>query len=309
VGGGINNTASGQFATVGGGNTNVASGPYATVSGGYNNTAGGNYATVSGGYSNTASVNYATASGGSGNTASGDYATASGGSGNTASGNLSFAAGNGAIANSLGAFVWSDANTPNYDPLSYPDPGGVSDSFNVRATGGVYFVTAINGTTGRPTAGVWLSGSGWNTYSDPSFKQNFKAVDSQAILARLAGVPITSWNYKSQDSSIVHIGPTAPAFNAAFGVGESDKTGALKYINSLDADGVALASIQALYQRSQEQAVQIQALQDLLAKVEKPVSSSPVDSPSLPWIAISGFLALLVVLQAIMFFTLRWKSR
>jgi hypothetical protein len=41
VGGGGNNTASGNYATVGGGIVNTASGDYATVGGGYNNTASG----------------------------------------------------------------------------------------------------------------------------------------------------------------------------------------------------------------------------------------------------------------------------
>jgi hypothetical protein len=317
IGGGLDNTAGDNAGTVSdtpdttvaGGVSNKASGDTATVGGGWSNTASGSYSTASGGSHNIASHNYSTVSGGNGNTASGNNATVSGGNGNWAIGNYSFAAGNGAIASQVGSFVWSDSNAHTFDPFSYSAAGGYANSFNVRATNGVYLVTAID-VNGAPTAGAYIGGggSGWSFYSDPSFKENFKLVDSLAILTRLASVPITSWNYKSQNASIQHIGPMAPAFNSAFGVGEPDKTGALKYINSLDADGVALASIQALYQLSQKQAAQIQALQDQLAKVEKPAPSNPVEAPSLIWIAISGFLALLVLLQAIMFFSLRRKS-
>ena len=70
-----------------------------------------------------------------------------------------------------------------------------------------------------------------------------------------------SWNYKTQDVSIQHIGPMAQDFNTAFGVGEPDKAGERKYINSLDVDGVALASIQGLYQASQTQAARIATLE------------------------------------------------
>jgi len=52
-----------------------------------------------------------------------------------------------------------------------------------------------------------------------------------------------TWNYKAQDPSIRHIGPMAQDFYGAFSYGEDNK-----YINTLDADGVALAAIQGLYE-------------------------------------------------------------
>lgn len=66
-------------------------------------------------------------------------------------------------------------------------------------------------------------------------------------------IPVETWNYKSQDSSIRHIGPMAQDFHAMFGFGENDKT-----IATVDADGVALASIQGLHQLVQEQQATIQ---------------------------------------------------
>ena len=67
---------------------------------------------------------------------------------------------------------------------------------------------------------------------------------------------MTTWNYKSQDAAIRHMGPVAQDFYAAFGVGEDDT-----HITTIDADGVALAASQALYALAQEQAGRIASLQ------------------------------------------------
>ena len=115
---------------------------------------------------------------------------------------------------------------------------------------------------------LWGGGSGWNTYSDRNAKENVSPVDGHGLLARLAGIPIESWNYKTQDASIRHIGPMAQDFGAAFGLGEDEKT-----INSLDADGVALAAIQTLYQITQEQAAEIDGLKEQNAAVEARLAS------------------------------------
>jgi predicted lipoprotein len=53
------------------------------------------------------------------------------------------------------------------------------------------------------------------------------------------------------------MGPMAQDFYAAFGLGEDDK-----HIDTVDADGVALAAIQALYRQTQEQQQQIKSLEE-----------------------------------------------
>ena len=63
----------------------------------------------------------------------------------------------------------------------------------------------------------------------------------------MAQLPVTKWNYKTQDKAIRHIGPVAQEMYASFGVGETD-TG----IATVDADGVALAAIKGLNQRLKE---------------------------------------------------------
>ena len=245
VGGGSSNTA-GVYATVGGGGSNTASGPSATVGGGSGNTASYLSATVGGGWINTASGGSATVGGGWINTASGGAATVPGGYSNTASGEYSFAAGRRAKATHNGSFVWGDAT--DADIASTAD-----NQFKARASGGVYFYTRSDLSTGVYVA---ANGGAWNSVSDRNAKENFAAVDGQALLDGLARVPITTWNYKGQDTAIRHIGPVAQDFYAAFGVGEDDK-----HISTLDPDGVALAASQALYRLAQEQASQIAALQ------------------------------------------------
>ena len=51
--------------------------------------------------------------------------------------------------------------------------------------------------------------------SDHDAKENFGPVDGRHILARLAAIPIETWNYKGQDPGILHIGPMAQDFAAA----------------------------------------------------------------------------------------------
>lgn len=77
--------------------------------------------------------------------------------------------------------------------------------------------------------------------SDRNAKENFAEVDEAGILDKLLELPVTTWNYRSQDPSIRHIGPTAQDFHAAFGVGDS-ATG----INDVDAHGVSMAAIKGL---------------------------------------------------------------
>lgn len=68
-------------------------------------------------------------------------------------------------------------------------------------------------------------------------------MNGKELLARLASLPVSTWNYKAQPDSVRHMGPTAQDFSAAFGLGEDDH-----HISIVDAQGVALAAIQALYE-------------------------------------------------------------
>jgi trimeric autotransporter adhesin len=240
-----------QWATVGGGAGNTASGAYATIGGGGNNpnTASGARATVSGGGGNTASGGGATVGGGGGNTASGGGATVPGGNANSAFGDVSLAAGFRAKANHTGTFVWADSN--NFDFAST-----AQDQFSVRSTGGARFVTAING-FGDPTAGVQLApgGGSWASLSDRAAKTAVDPISGRSVLAKLDSIPVATWSYRAQDDSIRHIGPMAQDFYRAFRVGEDRR-----HIDSVDADGVALAAIKGLNRKVQHLQRQVASL-------------------------------------------------
>jgi hypothetical protein len=77
--------------------------------------------------------------------------------------------------------------------------------------------------------------------SDRALKDNFGSVDPADVLERVRALPISTWNYISDDASVRHIGPMAQDFAALFGVGADDR-----HIHPLDGQGVAMAAIQGL---------------------------------------------------------------
>jgi hypothetical protein len=212
------------------------------IGGGEDNSIKGNagHSFLGGGWANSieAGADSSFLGGGLGNYISGRYSVVPGGYYNHAEGKNSFAAGSRAKALHDGSFVWADWN--EFDLIDW-----ATNQFMARATGGYWLFSAIDG-QGIPTAGVALApgSSGWNAWSDRASKTNCLPVGSCAVLEAVAALPIATWNYKTQDPSIRHIGPMAQDFHAAFGVGESDKM-----INTIDADGVALAAIQGLNQK------------------------------------------------------------
>jgi hypothetical protein len=68
-------------------------------------------------------------------------------------------------------------------------------------------------------------------------------------------VPVATWNYITQDDSVRHMGPVAQDFRSAFGLGESDRL-----INTVDIDGVNLAGVRALIDRTDALRAQVQTL-------------------------------------------------
>lgn len=261
IGGGSLNTIQdfGDSSTIGGGFQNEIVTSSSTIGGGVLNTIGfeSDASTISGGLNNTIQT-YAmrsTIGGGRDNTiqASARYSTIPGGQENVAGGEYSFAAGRRANANHAGSFVWGDAS--NTDIAS-----SATNQFTVRASGGVRFFSNANASTGVQLA---AGDTGWSAVSDRNLKENFQAVDGLEVLRRVAALPIQSWNMKTQDPAIRHIGPMAQDFQAAFHLSEDDK-----HINSVDADGVALAAIQGLNQKLEEKETRIEALEKTVAELK-----------------------------------------
>jgi hypothetical protein len=105
-------------------------------------------------------------------------------------------------------------------------------------------------------------GSSWSSVSDRNLKENFKDEDGEKVLMAIAKMPIQSWNYKSQDKSIRHLGPVAQDFYAAFKLGENDTT-----ISTVDIDGINMLAIQALEKRTAELNNIKAELEDLKKKI------------------------------------------
>jgi hypothetical protein len=118
--------------------------------------------------------------------------------------------------------------------------GSHSDTQNDPGAGGVVAMTLTSG--GLTVNGAFVSAS------DRHAKEDFKPVDPQAVLAKVVALPLSEWRYKDDEERSRHLGPMAQDFHAAFGLGPDDK-----HIATVDADGVALAAIQGLNRKLEEQ--------------------------------------------------------
>jgi hypothetical protein len=103
--------------------------------------------------------------------------------------------------------------------------------------------------------------------SDRNVKEGFAEIDRQEVLETVASLPITTWSYIDDPDHARHMGPMAQDFAAAFGLGASDRT-----IFPIDADGVSLAAIQALYER-------VRALEEQNRALLEEVRRSNEDGP------------------------------
>jgi hypothetical protein len=278
LGGGVGNRADGVSSVIGGGrfnSTNDTSG-IAVIAGGQGNQMnsgvlgfiggglgneirGNNNSVIGGGDNNLVTDNYGVIGGGSLNVAGNsstlpfdaEGATVPGGVNNHATAAYSFAAGHNARADDAGAFVWADNSGGLFESTA-------ANQVRFRATGGYQIDTNGAG------AGVKLDNgdTAWEVLSDRAAKTGLRQVDGLALLNALAAMPISQWRYLWEEPEMRHIGPMAQDFYAAFGLGDDER-----YISTLDADGVALAAIQALYGLVQEQAAQIEALEQQNAEL------------------------------------------
>jgi hypothetical protein len=249
-GSGVNNTAIGENALVstsGGGNTAVGGNALNSNGSSYNNTAIGYQAlsTAIPGVDNVAlGVNSLYADTGSQNTAIGTYAL----QGFTSGG------GNIALGCSAGQSLTSGDNN-----IYIGSPGSSTESGIIRiGTPGTHTATYLAGTAYCQILGIT---------SDRNAKENFAAIHPRDVLAKVATLPVTEWNYKTDRQDQQHIGPMAQDFRAAFGLNGADD----KHISMADECGVALAAIQGLNEQLQDKDVQIQALSQTVSELRKMV--------------------------------------
>jgi len=205
--------------------------------------------------------------GGKDNVADGDYSMVAGGRDNLAEGAYSFAAGRRAKTTAPGQFVWADSQNTDYLPSPFTAGGSTTDTFNVRARGGVSFEASTGGLGGFV---AWQPGdTDWSFGSDVTTKENFQAIDSRKVLQQVASLPLSEWSYKGNTRR--NIGPMSQDWHRAFpSLSESDKS-----INSGDLQGVSLAAIQGLVEELKDRDKAIEGLKAELEAVKERLNSLP----------------------------------
>lgn len=157
-----------------------------------------------------------------------------------------------------GSFIWGDQST------TLVHTNTASNQFMVRAAGGVRLRTNASLSTGCDLP----AGSGvFSCTSDRNQKEDFRHIDGETVLEKLAQMPVQSWRYKDEAAGVRHLGPVAQDFRAAFGLGTDDAS-----IGLLDMDGVNMVAIQALERRTQElsaKSAEVEALKSELAEMKR----------------------------------------
>jgi hypothetical protein len=289
VAGGEQNVATtNDHTTVGGGALNRASGFFSTVGGGVGNTASGNYATVAGGYSNTTSGNFSFAAGANATASDansfvwGDASRALGSQGSNSftvlatGGVYLYTTTNGTdvVLDNKGNLNFGATTRQMLNLWSTAYGIGVQNNDEYFRTGGDFYWflngshNNTNGNSGGGTTLMILSTAGLTvnttfvSASDRNLKEHFQPVDAAKVLAQVAALPISRWNYKA-DTASAHIGPVAQDFYEAFGVGPDDK-----HIAVVDEGGVALAAIQGLNQKLEQKETEITELKAQLDELK-----------------------------------------
>lgn len=152
------------------------------------------------------------------------------------------------------ALIFGSPNDSLDASLRYNNLGGRELAFRTLQSTRMVILTNGNvgiGNTGPSdrfmVANARCDGSSWINASDRRLKQGFAPVDAQAVLEKVAALPLQQWSYKAQPDQ-KHLGPMAQDFRAAFGLGADDTS-----IATVDADGVALAAVQGLNQKLTEE--------------------------------------------------------
>ncbi len=144
--------------------------------------------------------------------------------------------------------------TDSTGSFSWHRGGTHSNNANSPGAGGVEMMRLNSG--GLRVNGTFVSAS------DRNLKENFRPVNPREVLAKVTALPLSEWNYKDDPASR-HVGPMAQDFHAAFGVGPDDK-----HIATVDADGVALAAIQGLNEKLEEQTSALRERDARIARLE-----------------------------------------
>ncbi len=111
---------------------------------------------------------------------------------------------------------------------------------------------------------------GFTASSDKTKKENFQPVDGEAVLGKIRGFELSSWNFIGHDpKEFRHYGPMAQDFFAAFGHDGVGQIGSETTINSGDLAGILMIAVQALEKRTAELKQKEAQIAVLASKVEE----------------------------------------
>jgi trimeric autotransporter adhesin len=262
-------------------NTSLGTGALASNTEGDANTASGASALFSNttGQANTASGAAALVSNteGDANTASGAgalFQNTTGGS-NTASGAgalFSNTEGNSNTAIGAGALVSNtegDANTA----IGFQADVAAGDLINATAIGQGAVVDASHKIRLGNTEVTVIEGQvALTSVSDKTKKERFQPVDGEAVLGKIRGLALSSWNFIGHDpKQFRHYGPMAQDVFAAFGHDGVGQIGSETTINAGDLAGILMSAVQALEQRTaalKQQEAQMAVLESTVEQQE-----------------------------------------
>ncbi len=226
---------------------------------------------------------YYTTASGQNSIAFGSYTIASGvlsaafGSNTTASGTNSFVVGNNSTATTTSSIaLGTEVNSIHAGSFCFGDASSTVDlnsssgnQMNMRFHGG-YRLYSSNDLSSYVAV---ASGAGsWTGVSDKNVKENFRELNFEEVLIKLNQLNVSEWGYKAQNPNKnenykiqpKHIGPMAQDFFAAFGLGETEIG-----INSFDIDGVNMAAIKGLINRTNDQAKTIEELRKEIEELKR----------------------------------------
>lgn len=115
---------------------------------------------------------------------------------------------------------------------------GNQDTFEVTKVGTGTIEFRVDASGNATLAGMLFENS------DRNAKTNIETINPDEVLAKLAELPISEWEYKDTPGQR-HVGPMAQDFRDAFGLGANDTS-----LATIDTSGVALASVKALHQQN-----------------------------------------------------------
>lgn len=154
------------------------------------------------------------------------------------------------FANTADSVTWNIGHkNPDGDSFVFSDTGDADTEMELDISGNLTITGTLTQNSSR------------------TVKHGFEPVDGRAVLASIAGMPMSTWIYDRDATGTRHIGPMAEDFFAAFQVGPGER-----HITVSDQAGVALAAIQGLNQVVEEKDQEIDELRAEIEELKRLVS-------------------------------------